>query len=98
MNHCIRMLKYIFRDRLSHAPCASGHVRSHRCRLDGNSGFDVFDALEVGHRGHGRGGVGGQQAAVAHLVVRPYGSDGVRVTIGAPEENDALLAFAKKWI
>ncbi len=39
-----------------------------------------------------------EQAAVVHLVVRPYGSDGVRVTIGAPEENDALLTFATKWI
>ena len=25
----------------------------------------------------------------------PYGTDGVRVTIGAPEENDALLEFAR---
>jgi hypothetical protein len=31
-------------------------------------------------------------------VVRPYGADGVRVTIGAPEENNALLEFAKGWI
>jgi histidinol-phosphate aminotransferase len=39
-----------------------------------------------------------EQAASAHIVVRPYGSDGVRVTIGAPEENDALLRFAENWI
>ncbi len=39
-----------------------------------------------------------EQAAVAHVVVRPYGSDGVRVTIGAPDENDALLKFAVDWI
>ena len=39
-----------------------------------------------------------EQAAVAHVVVRPYGSDGVRVTIGAPDENDALLEFAVDWI
>jgi histidinol-phosphate aminotransferase len=39
-----------------------------------------------------------EQAANAHLVVRPYGSDGVRVTIGAPEENNALLQFATGWI
>jgi histidinol-phosphate aminotransferase len=39
-----------------------------------------------------------EQAAAAHLVVRPYGSDGVRVTVGAPEENDALLKFAENWI
>ncbi|OHU99786.1 histidinol-phosphate transaminase [Mycobacterium talmoniae] len=38
-----------------------------------------------------------EQAADAHLVVRPYGTDGVRVTIGAPEENDALLRFARGW-
>jgi histidinol-phosphate aminotransferase len=39
-----------------------------------------------------------EQAAGAHIVVRPYGSDGVRVTIGAPKENDALLKFAETWI
>jgi histidinol-phosphate aminotransferase len=39
-----------------------------------------------------------EQAANARLVVRPYGSDGVRVTIGAPEENNALLQFATGWI
>ncbi|BBY06180.1 histidinol-phosphate transaminase [Mycobacterium noviomagense] len=39
-----------------------------------------------------------EQAADARIVVRPYGSDGVRVTIGAPEENDALLRFAQSWI
>lgn len=36
-------------------------------------------------------------AADAGIVVRPYGTDGVRVTIGAPEENDALLRFATNW-
>ncbi len=39
-----------------------------------------------------------QQAANAHLVVRPFAPDGVRITIGAPEENDALLQFARDWI
>jgi len=39
-----------------------------------------------------------EHAADARIVVRPYGTDGVRITIGAPEENDALLAFAKGWI
>ena len=39
-----------------------------------------------------------EQAADARIVVRPYGTDGVRVTIGAPEENDALLQFAQGWI
>ena len=39
-------------------------------------------------------------AAAAHagLIVRPYGEDGVRVTVAAPEENDAFLAFARQWI
>jgi histidinol-phosphate aminotransferase len=36
-----------------------------------------------------------ERAADARIVVRPYGTDGVRVTIGAPEENDALLEFAR---
>jgi len=39
-----------------------------------------------------------QQAAEARVLVRPYGSEGVRVTIGAPAENDAFLAFARGWI
>ncbi|TVS88338.1 pyridoxal phosphate-dependent aminotransferase [Mycobacterium helveticum] len=38
------------------------------------------------------------RAADAHLVVRPFGADGVRITIGAPDENDALLDFARDWI
>lgn len=38
------------------------------------------------------------RAADAHLVVRPFGADGVRITIGAPDENDALLDFARAWI
>jgi histidinol-phosphate aminotransferase len=39
-----------------------------------------------------------EQAADARLVVRPFTSEGVRITIGAPEENDALLHFAGDWI
>jgi histidinol-phosphate aminotransferase len=38
------------------------------------------------------------QAADAGIVVRPFAPDGVRVTIGAPEENDALLRFARGWM
>jgi len=38
-----------------------------------------------------------EQAADARIMVRPYGTDGVRITIGAPEENDALLRFALDW-
>ena len=36
-------------------------------------------------------------AAEARVLVRPYGDDGARVTVGAPEENDAFLAFAQSW-
>jgi len=39
-----------------------------------------------------------EQAANARVLVRPYGTDGVRVTIGAPEENDTFLEFARTWI
>ncbi|MCV7109074.1 histidinol-phosphate transaminase [Mycolicibacterium chitae] len=39
-----------------------------------------------------------ERAAEARLLLRPYGTDGVRVTIGAPHENDAFLAFATDWI
>src|SRR4051812_5454840 len=40
-----------------------------------------------------------EQAANALIVVRPYGTDGVRVTVtAAPEENDAMLRFARSWI
>jgi histidinol-phosphate aminotransferase len=38
-----------------------------------------------------------EQAADARIVVRPSGTDGVRITIGAPEENDAVLQFAQDW-
>lgn len=38
-----------------------------------------------------------QCAEQARVVVRPYGTDGVRVTIGAPAENDAFLDFARSW-
>lgn len=31
------------------------------------------------------------------MLVRPYGSEGARVTIGAPAENDAFLRFARDW-
>ena len=32
------------------------------------------------------------------VIVRPYGDEGVRVTVAAPHENDAFLAFAQRWI
>jgi histidinol-phosphate aminotransferase len=37
-------------------------------------------------------------AAAAGIIVRPYGDDGVRVTIGAPAENDAFMSFAEHWM
>jgi histidinol-phosphate aminotransferase len=37
-------------------------------------------------------------AANARIIVRPYGEDGVRVTVAAPDENDAFLDFAQRWI
>jgi histidinol-phosphate aminotransferase len=38
------------------------------------------------------------RAAENRLVVRPYGEDGVRVTVAAAHENDAFIAFARAWI
>ncbi|MCT7661620.1 pyridoxal phosphate-dependent aminotransferase [Mycobacterium deserti] len=32
------------------------------------------------------------------IIVRPYGDDGVRVTVAAQHENDAFLEFARSWI
>ncbi|MCH9731236.1 MAG: histidinol-phosphate transaminase [Actinomycetia bacterium] len=37
-------------------------------------------------------------AANDRIIVRPYGEDGVRVTVAAPNESDAFLKFAKRWI
>lgn len=34
----------------------------------------------------------------AGLVVRPYGEDGVRVTVAEPEANDRLLRVAEQWL
>ncbi|BCI55729.1 putative phenylalanine aminotransferase [Mycolicibacterium litorale] len=39
-----------------------------------------------------------EKAAQNRLVVRPYGEDGVRVTVASPHENDAFLDFARDWI
>jgi histidinol-phosphate aminotransferase len=37
-------------------------------------------------------------AADNRLLVRPYGQDGVRVTVAAAHENDAFIEFAQRWI
>lgn len=37
-------------------------------------------------------------AANNRIIVRPYGDDGVRVTVASPEENDMFLEFAHRWI
>lgn len=44
-----------------------------------------------------RAGEFAQASARARVIVRPYGDDGVRVTIGTPQENDTFLAFARTW-
>ena len=36
------------------------------------------------------------RAPTPGVLVRPFAGDGVRVTIGAPEENDAFLAVAER--
>jgi histidinol-phosphate aminotransferase len=40
-----------------------------------------------------RGAEFGEASAEAGVLVRPYGTDGVRVTIGDPHENDQFLRF-----
>lgn len=34
------------------------------------------------------------RSADAKVIIRPYGDDGVRITVGDPDENDRFLAFA----
>jgi histidinol-phosphate aminotransferase len=38
-----------------------------------------------------------KDSANSRIIVRPYGDDGVRVTVAAAHENDAFLAFAQNW-
>lgn len=60
------------------------------------AGYDVpasngnFVWLPLGEKSAGYG----EASAAAGVLVRPYGVDGVRVTIGDPAENDTFLAFA----
>jgi histidinol-phosphate aminotransferase len=45
----------------------------------------------------GDGAAGFGQGCEEHrVIVRPFAGDGVRVTVGTPEENDAFLAAAEK--
>ena len=37
-------------------------------------------------------------SANSRIIVRPYGDDGVRVTVASPHENDAFLEFASRWV
>jgi histidinol-phosphate aminotransferase len=37
------------------------------------------------------------QARAAGVIVRPFAGEGLRVTIGEPEANDALIAIAHHW-
>ena len=39
-----------------------------------------------------------KDSANSRIIVRPYGDDGVRVTVAAPHENDAFLTFARGWM
>ena len=39
-----------------------------------------------------------KDSANSRIIVRPYGEDGVRVTVAAPHENDAFLEFAQHWM
>jgi histidinol-phosphate aminotransferase len=39
-----------------------------------------------------------EASANNRIIVRPYGDDGVRVTVAAPHENDAFIKFAGRWI
>ncbi|OBG86199.1 histidinol-phosphate transaminase [Mycobacterium sp. E136] len=39
-----------------------------------------------------------EASADNRIIVRPYGEDGVRVTVAATHENDAFLEFASRWI
>ena len=45
----------------------------------------------------GRASAFAADAANSRIIVRPYGEDGVRVTVAAPHENDAFLTFARTW-
>ena len=38
-----------------------------------------------------------EASANDRIIVRPYGDDGVRVTVAAPPENDAFIEFARRW-
>jgi histidinol-phosphate aminotransferase len=37
------------------------------------------------------------RAAARGLLVRPFAGEGVRVSIGSPEANDAVLALTAEW-
>jgi histidinol-phosphate aminotransferase len=39
----------------------------------------------------------GQHCEAGGVIVRPFAGDGVRVTIGLPEENEAFLALLSAW-
>jgi histidinol-phosphate aminotransferase len=38
-----------------------------------------------------------EHAAAAGVIVRPFPGEGVRVTVGLPEENDRFLGVASEW-
>ncbi|MBB5913590.1 histidinol-phosphate aminotransferase [Nocardia transvalensis] len=77
----------------------TGHVVAERDRMSAAlraAGYTVppseanFVWLPLGERS----AEFGEASAAAGVLVRPYGTDGVRVTAGDPHENDLFLAFA----
>ena len=38
------------------------------------------------------------QATARGLLVRPFAGDGIRISIGSPEANDATIALAADWL
>ena len=58
----------------------------------------VTGQLRLAAAGRTRPGVRRRAPPTAGIIVRPYGEDGVRVTVAAPHENDAFLEFASRWI
>ncbi|MEU2626884.1 histidinol-phosphate transaminase [Kitasatospora sp. NPDC007106] len=63
------------------------------------SGFDLPDseANFVWLRLGGRTAAFTEACAELGAVVRPYGTDGVRITVGEPEANDVVLRAAAAW-
>ncbi len=77
----------------------TGHVVAERARMAtalADAGYRVapsaanFLWLPLGARASEYA----DRSADAKVIIRPYGDDGVRITVGTPQENDTFLAFA----